>query len=335
VGEEKILRQMATSFPVISWKDLLSRLNALNIPSMIRYIRESWEMASLGSKVFAALFVVISIAGLAGTFWITSNWSGDIMEGDAEVAGKGGFNLRQSIREAQAIDPVVLPVGVAERAVLDQHFKALGGIQTVSSVSSLRFSGKVYFADGTIQDVFVVKKGGDRMRISVRTPVSQTSICISPDDNWRATWQLERVIDVEDLSPDDMESHGRYIYAVSELYLALENGWDLNYLGQHEFNYRMAHVFEVKPHPRHSVRFFIDPESFLDVGREDRIFEADGTLNITQRFNSEHIKANRLTIPGKVETFYNGELSQTLHILRGEVNSGVLDSVFTRPVLTQ
>ena len=308
---------------------------AVYIARMIRYFRESWEMASLGSKVFTILFGIISIVGLVAVFWITSNWAGDPIEGESVVAGQGGFDIRKSIREAEAIDPVVLPMGVAERAVLDQHFKALGGIQAISSVSSLRFSGKVEFADGTVQDVFVVKKGGDRMRISVRTPVSQTSIVVSPGDNWRAVWQLEHVVSVEDLSPEELESHMRYIYVVSELYLAMEKGWKMNYLGQHDFNYRMAHVFEVKPHARHSVRFFIDPETFLDVGREDRIFEEDGTLTITQRLNSDHIKANRLTIPGTVATYLNGELSQTLHIERGEVNSGVLDSVFNRPVLTQ
>lgn len=302
---------------------------------MIRYFRESWEMASLGSKVLVILFGVVSVVGLVAVFWISSNWAGDPIEGESVVAGQGGFDIRKSIREAEAIDPVVLPMGVAERAVLDQHFKALGGIQAISSVSSLRFSGKVHFADGTVQDVFVVKKGGDRMRISVRTPVSQTSIVVSPGDNWRAVWQLEHVVSVEDLSPQELESHLRYIYVVSELYLAMEKGWKLNYLGQHDFNYRMAHVFEVKPHARHSVRFFIDPETFLDVGREDRIFEEDGTLTITQRLNFDHIKANRLTIPGKVATYLNGELSQTLNIERGEVNSGVLDSVFIRPVLTQ
>ncbi len=302
---------------------------------MIRYFQEAWEMSSLGSKIFGFLFVILSIAGLVGVFWVTSNWSGDLVEDDTPVAGLGSFNLRKSIREVEATNPLVLPIGVAERAVLDRHFMALGGIQTISSVSSLRFSGKVHFADGTIQDVFVVKKGGDRMRISVRTPLSQTSIAISPKDNWKATWHLESVVEVGDMSPEELESHMRYIYVVSELYLAMEKGWDMNYLGQHDFNYKMAHVFEVRPEPKHSVRFFIDPETHLDIGREDRIFENDGTLTITRRMNSEHFQANRLTIPGKVETYLNGEISQTLIIKRGEVNSGVLDSVFTRPVSKQ
>lgn len=292
-------------------------------------------MSSLGSKIVGFLFVILSIAGLVGVFWVTSNWSGDLVEDDTPVAGSGSFNLRKSIREVEASNPLVLPIGVAERSVLDRHFMALGGIQTISSVSSLRFSGKVHFVDGTIQDVFVVKKGGDRMRISVRTPLSQTSIAISPKDNWKAIWHLESVVEVEDISPEELESHMRYIYVVSELYLALEKGWDMNYLGQHDFNYKMAHVFEVRPDPKHSVRFFIDPETHLDIGREDRIFENDGTLNITRRMNSEHFQANRLTIPGKVETYLNGEISQTLIIERGEVNSGVLDSVFKRPISKQ
>ena len=94
----------------------------------------------------------------------------------------------------------------------------------------------------------------------------------------------------------------------------------------------MAHVFEIRPKARHTVRFFIDPETYLDSGREDRVFESDGTLVITRRLNYDHFHANDMVVPGRVESYVNGKLLQTMVIEQAQINSGVLDSVFQRPV---
>jgi len=90
-------------------------------------------------------------------------------------------------------------------------------------------------------------------------------------------------------------------------------------------------VFELQFGQRHVTRFYIDPESYLNVGREDRVFDDDGTLNIIRRVYSDHLEVKGLTIPGKVETYFNDTLSRTFHLSNAELNPGVIDSFFTRP----
>jgi hypothetical protein len=297
---------------------------------MIQYIRESWDMATPSEKKMAKIGLALVGLFLIAVLWSAVKWSDDTGE-DAEESGELATGPRLSVSERLAESGYEIPMGIAERSLLDQHFAALGGFETISSVSSLRFAGKVQFSEDLTQDVVVVKKGGDRARITIKSKLSQTSVCVSPEDNWKAFWNRENLIKVEDLSPEEVEDQMRYIYVVSELFLALEKGWSLEYEGVREFDYKMAHVFEVRPDERHYVRFFIDPETFLDIGREDKVFLDDGTLEITRRINSEHFQASKLTIPGKVETYVDGKLVQTVFIQSGTVNAGVLDTVFTRP----
>lgn len=287
-------------------------------------------MATPSEKKMAKIGLVLVGLFLVAVLWSAVKWSDD-----ADLVGEDSGELvtapRLSVSERLAESGYAIPMGIAERGILDQHFAALGGFETISSVSSLRFAGKVQFSDDLIQDVVVVKKGGDRVRITVKSKISQTSICVSPEDSWRAVWHRGNLVEVKDLTPEEIEEQLRYIYVVSELFLALEKGWSLEYEGVREFEYKMAHVFEVRPNDRHYVRFFIDPETFLDIGREDKVFLDDGTLEITRRVNSEHFQASKLTIPAKVETYVDGVLVQTLMIQSGTVNAGVLDTVFERP----
>jgi hypothetical protein len=298
---------------------------------MIQYIRESWEMATPSEKKMAKIGLVLVCLFLVAVLWSAVKWSDESGEDSAD-SGELATAPALSVSERLAEHGYEVPMGIAERSILDQHFAALGGFETISSVSSLRFSGKVQFSEDLTQDVVVVKKGGDRVRITIKSKVSQTSLCVSPNDSWKAVWHRENLIEVKDLTPEEIEEQLRYIYVVSELFLALEKGWSLEYEGVREFEYKMAHVFEVRPNDRHYVRFFIDPESFLDIGREDQVFLDDGTLEITRRINSEHFQASKLTIPGKVETYVDGELLQTVLIQSGTVNAGVLETAFMRPV---
>jgi hypothetical protein len=289
-------------------------------------------MATPRAKKQAVCFGVAAIIVLALIVWISANWIGEAAEGDGTVPELASDEVTP-VADSLAEMGFDRPMGMAERSVLDQHFAALGGFNAISSVSSLRFSGKVTFAGGITQQVVAVKKNHDRMRVTVRNNVVQVSICISPEDNWRARWERGQLVMVEDLPPEEVEKQGWYIYMVSELFLAMQRGWDFEYLGVRDFNYKMAHVFEVRPHPRHSIRFYLDPETFLDVGREDRIFEKDGTLSITRRYYSGHFEAGSMMMPGKLEVFLNGEKTQDVELEQGEVNPGILGNFFDRPVM--
>ena len=277
----------------------------------------------LGGAITLILVVIVLISG---------NWAGEAEEG-AEPLAELNHGEAPAVVESLAELGYDLPLGVAERGVLDQHFAALGGFDAISSVSSLRFSGKVTFGSGVTQEVVAVKKGHDRMRLTVRNNVVQASVCLSPKDNWQARWEFGKLVSVETLPPEKVEEQAWYIYMVSELFLAMEKGWQFSYLGVRDFNYQMVHVFEVRPHPRHTIRFYIDPESFLDIGREDKIFEPDGTLSITIRHYSAHFQAGPLMIPGSIEVYTNGEKTQEFEVLLGEVNPGILDNFFDRPEL--
>jgi hypothetical protein len=288
-------------------------------------------MASPAGKKAGCLLLVLAALIIAATVWVSRNWFGEsdvVLPVEDEITYE---EIRATIQKKEAEGELPIPLGVAEKTLLKRYFEALGGIKTVSSVISLRFSGKVTFENGVVQELMVVKKGGDHMRTSVRNKTSQTTVVLSPEGNWRGVWAHGVLRKVEDLPLEEVEVHRNYIYVISELYQAMERGWHLSYLGQRDFNYKMAHVFEVRPSKRLTLWFYIDPETYLDVGREDRFFEPDGTLDITRSLHFDHFQAGKLTIPGRFESYKNGQLIQTLKIDQAQINSGVLDSAFDRP----
>ena len=287
-------------------------------------------MTTEKTKLLSGVILFISFVLLLALVWVVRNWHGVTLETPEEVVVETTPSLREVIR-AEEVSGLVMPMSVTERSVLDRHFAALGGVNRISSITSFRMSGKGTFADGTEQDIVIIKKAGDRMRLTIKTPQMSRVMVVAPDANWVGLWNGGELLHVEKMSEAEISRQRHNAHVVSELYMALQNEWDLRYIGQRNFNYKMTHVFEVQTTPRHSIRFMIDPDTFLDIGQEERLFEEDGTLTITRRLNSGHTKVNGLNIPQKVEMFVNDVLMQTFEVESVQVNPGILDSIFAFP----
>jgi hypothetical protein len=320
-------------FHKASWKGLALKGIHRFFGCMIQWLRESWEMTSITTIVVRVLILILAAVSLVGIVWFSRNWQVTEAEELSDVTMYKTRDIGSDIRSLDKGKGPVQLLGIAERAVLDRHFVVLGGLDKLSSISSLRFSGKVTFNSGLVQDVVVIKKGGVSMRTSVKTKQVQTTRVVTEKESWRAVWVNGQLVEVLDLTDKEAEDSFRYINVASELYLAQQNDWRLSYQGMKDFNYKMAHAFELVLDPRHTVVYFIEPKTFLDLGRVDRVFEADGTFVVTRRVHSEHFDANGITLPGKIDIFQNGELVQVFDLWSAQFNSGVLDSVFQRPKL--
>lgn len=236
--------------------------------------------------------------------------------------------------EALVPDADALPAPKSiNRAVLERHFDAIGGVKRLASINSLLVMGDVILPDDAVIPFVIAKKKGERIRVSVKRQNLTILSVVTPEDAWRSVRRDGILASVEDLPEEDQENMRRSSYVVSELFLAMNNSWTIEYLGQQAFDYQMAHCYEVKVDPRHFIRFYLDPESFLDIGREERVFDGEGTLTIARIVNSEHMDISGLTVPSKIETFVNGELKQTFIAKDVELNPGILDSTFIRPVM--
>lgn len=289
-------------------------------------------MAGHRTKVVSLVVFVVSVFLFIALVWVLRNWRGETNYSgtDDPVVEVEQSTIREAIR-AEEESGVVLPLSVAARSVLDKHFDAIGGVPKISSISSFRMSGTVVLSDDQALDIVVIKKTGNKLRLSERFANNQRVQVLSPSDSWIAFWQNGVLESVEDMSEEAREKHRHNTNVVSELWLSFQRNWDTKYVGQRDFNYKMAHVFEVQTTPRHTVRFLIDPDTYLDIGQEELNFEEDGSLQITRRIHSEHREWQGLVVPGKIEVFRNNELLQTIQVKDVAVNPGVLDSVFARP----
>jgi len=218
-----------------------------------------------------------------------------------------------------------------ERFILEQHFDAIGGIKSLSLVRSIWSTGTISFPGGGTFPIVVIKSNPNQIRVTVTRPEGQLVLVSSPEDKWRCLWKGGSLLLVEDLDQETADGLFRSSYVVSELFLSMQNSWTVEYVGQKAFNYEMAHCFEVVISEQSRIRFFIDPETFLDVGREEWNFDPDGELLFTRIIIKDHMDIGELTVGKRLELFENNALKHSIEIDDVEVNPGVLPETFTRP----
>jgi len=114
--------------------------------------------------------------------------------------------------------------------------------------------------------------------------------------------------------------------------MAPERAWSLRYLGNRDFNYQLCHAFEVKHSDGRTVRFFIDPETHYDIGREEVDWNEEGEVVVTRRYQSDFEEVGGFTFPRTVTFRENGELVQQIKVESVAINPGILETAFTRPI---
>jgi hypothetical protein len=301
---------------------------------MFRRLKEDWLLASSGTHkavVFSVILVSLMLLALVWTFLRDRD---DIIL-PSEAAPLVEESAEETL-ETLVPDPSVVPKPRSmDRAVLERHFAAIGGVKRLASINSLLVTGELAIPDQGSYSVVIAKKKGQRLRVSMTRPVGTIVMVVTPEDAWRSLNQNGMLTSVEDLAEDSRDSLLRSSYVVSELFLAMNNSWTIEYLGQQALNYEMAHCFEVKVDQGHFIRFYIDPETMLDIGREERSFDEDGTLRVTRVLTSEHMDIEGLKVPARSETYQDNKLVQTFTVTDVEVNPGILDSTFVRPELPE
>jgi outer membrane lipoprotein-sorting protein len=298
---------------------------------MWRRILETWRETGAFGRFLLVGGVPLAVIFCFVVVWVLRNWHGEVVAPPPAPARPADRAAESRLETVLGDLPALPKLGRRERDIIENHFAAIGGVRLLSSIRSLLSTGEITTEDGSVHGVVIAKKDGTRMRVSVRTPKGQLVMVVSPGDDWRALWQEGRLVQVTDLDDEDRQRFRRSSYIVSELFMAMQNSWTISYLGDQAFNYRMAHCFEVKLNSREVIRFFIDPDTYLDLGREEWVFDAEGNLTITRMVGTDHLNIGGLLVPGRIETYENNVLKQTFAVTDVEVNPGILASTFRRP----
>ena len=222
-------------------------------------------------------------------------------------------------------------LSLSERALLDAHFAALGGVDNLARVQSVRIKAMLQLPGNPDQDLVVLKKSGDRVRITVRAGNWQRTATVTPDGDWYAVWKAGQLQKSGDLDPLERAAILRYPHVKNELLMALEQSWNIHYTGEEIFQGRRAHGFEIVMEEGRRVRFFLDPESHLCLGREEWEKQSDGRLSWTHALYEDYMDVGGYVVPARTTTLVEGEVRQILIVQEMEMNAGILDSVFQLP----
>lgn len=285
-------------------------------------------MASRIARVLVCLSLVVLLGMASYLIWSLFTMPSESVPGEVVFREESAAPQLEEVLED--LSPIQ-GLSREERFFLDQHLEAIGGIKSLNSVRSLLSTGTITFADGGEFPLVVVKKQPNKIRVTMKRPEGQLVLVSTPEEQWSCLWRGGTLVNVGELDTATAEGLERSSYVVSELFLSMQNSWTVEYLGQQAFNYEMAHCFEVELSDRHRVRFYIDPETFLDTGREEWTFDENGELLLTRIFISDHLDIGGLKVGGKLELYENNEYKQTFVITDVEVNPGILPGTFHRP----
>ena len=291
---------------------------------MFRSWKERWILASRRSKMAFGLVVLSSAVLFTLLVWVLRNWQGEITV--AEPVAELEAPVMEEPLEWDGNERLS-PTG---RAVLQKHFAALGGGQRIGSVISLLATGEMEFASGeSLAAVFILK--GGQMRLSLKTSQGQEIWAVGDDDAWYCRWRAGNLVERADLTAAGWEQLNLSRYSLQPLYQQIRESGQLGYLGTQPFEYKMSHCFEMEGPDRSRLRFFVDADTFLDVGMEVRGFEADGTLRILRQVYSERLDIGGLQVPLRIAGYIDGEWVQTFKITDVDLNVGIFDTTFDRP----
>lgn len=282
-------------------------------------------LASRRSKAALGLTVLLSAVLFTVLVVVLRNWQGRV-----------DYSEAPSVVEAPvAEEPLqwdgnerLSPTG---RAVLQKHFAALGGGQRIGAVISLLATGEMAFASGEVLPAVFILKGG-QMRLSLKTSSGQEVWATSVDDAWYCRWRAGNLVERADLTEAGWDQLNLSRYSLQPLYRQIRESGQLGYLGTQPFEYKMSHCFEMEGPDRTRLRFYIDADSFLDVGMEMRRFQEDGTLHILRQVYSERMDIGGLQVPGRIAGYIDGALVQTFNISDVDLNVGIFDTTFARPM---
>ena len=289
--------------------------------------REWWEETTVAGKVVAALLTALVAAVLSGIAYISGNWR------ETETPVEPPVVRATTVDDNGEVDEFAPYAGLSPegKRILKSHFDSLGGRASISRIRSLRIEGIIELEEEIQRDLLVIKKGGDHLRISLAGPHATIVMAISPEDAWQSVEQSGRVLDVKELDPEQKVELDDSMDLVTELLLVPERGWSLRYLGNRDFDYKVCHAFEVDHGDGRTVRFFLDPENFHDIGREEVYKNEAGELVVVRRHQSDFEKVNGFSFPKKVTIRENGKLVQKIIVESVAVNPGILETAFARP----
>jgi hypothetical protein len=292
--------------------------------------REWWEESSVAGKGLAILLTLLVIAFLFGIAYISSNWR------ETEVPTELPVMHEEPVQGGDSMEAFAPYAGLnAEgKRILKRHFESLGGRASISRIRSLRIEGIIELEEELQRDLLILKKGGDHLRLSLSGPDATIVMTISPQDSWQSVERAGRLLEVKDMNPKQKLELSDSLDLVTELLLAPERGWSLRYLGNRDFSYKVCHAFEVEHSDGHIIRFFLDPDHFYDIGREEVYKDEDGEVVVMRRYQSDFEKVDGFTFPKTVIIRENEEVVQKIMVESVSINPGILETAFTRPSLS-
>ena len=224
------------------------------------------------------------------------------------------------------------PEPTKEEMIISEHIAAMGGLEALSQISSVRTSGEVEMPamDMTLL-ITIYQKAPRKMRIEVDIPQMGAQVLNGYDGE--TAWESNPMGGgVMKLDGDRERAFREQADLDGMLVGAEEDGYTVTYLGDEEVKGAMNHKMKVMRADSSEVILYLDAEA-----KTETLIEAEapnpmtGAMTTVQTFRSDYREVSGTKMAYRTEVVIDGQTFQSVTIKDIRINVPVDDSIFTMP----
>lgn len=268
-----------------------------------------------GVLLLAGGFLLLRMASTGST----PTEPGTEIAADEAEAQEPAFQARRDYRDAKAL--------------LEDHYTAVGGRTAWREVKSMLITGTYTTADGKPLDLQVIKKQPSSIRITMQQGDYDNVIVFDGKKAWQAVMRDSLAYRLVDLPEADLVTLRQDSELVNYLFTYTEHGYRIGEPTLETRDGTKCYRLEVTDVSGNWVKtYWLDAETLYEVENLERR-DRDGQPVELRVLLSDFRTVDGVVVSYKSETYRNGALYNTIQVDTIRTNIGVLNSAFATPTL--
>lgn len=227
---------------------------------------------------------------------------------------------------------------VTAESLVARNLEARGGADALAAIKSIRFDGKLIFANDFELTYDETRARGGPDGILVRSDAAVQGLQAVQAYDGRSAWRInpfEGRKDPEKMSADETRSFVDSSLIDGVLQAARGDGSTVSYLGREDFDGTLGYKLKVRQKDGDEFTYILDPDTFLEI-KVTETRQIRGAKQTTETELGDYEKVARVYFPMSVESWRQGSPNrrQRLIIDTAKANVPVSPGLFTEPATT-
>jgi len=218
--------------------------------------------------------------------------------------------------------------------LLDKNLEARGGADSLASIKSLRFEGKMIFP-GDVEVEYKEMRAKIGSADADRVDLTLQGLSLIQSYDGRGAWRINPLQgrrDPEKMSADEARSMADSALIGGVLQSSRRDGSTIDYLGREDFEGTSAYKLKVRQKDGDEFTYLLDPDTFLEI-KITEMRRIRGAQQTSETELGDYEKAGGVYFPMSVESWQQGQPNQRQRVIIATAiaNPPVDPAIFAEP----